>query len=196
MKQMKRYILVLLSPYLLLVTSFALVKYVQGPLGWLLILLVYDIIALVLELKILKKTPPEVKDDLYKDVRTMKLAQIPAYIGIFVLYIILILRTVYMSGVSMLLLPMIFLFFFGFLGVMMIPLVYIFAGAVFLPVIALVILEAFCLVLSAIPEIASFRSLYRHGRMEKVPYIVLSILQFIYCLDVAAALLAPHFVKD
>jgi hypothetical protein len=196
MKQLKRYILVLLSPYLLLVTAFALVKYVEGSLGWLPILLVYDIITLILELKTLKNTSPEDKEDLFKTIKTLKLAQIPAYIGIFVLYVILIFRTVYLSGLSMLILPLICVFIFGLLGVMMLPLVYIFAGAVFLPVIVLVILEAFCLILSAIPEISSFRSLYRQGRMEKVPYIVLSILQFIYCLDVAAALLAHHFVKD
>lgn len=193
---MKKHILVLLSPYVLMAASFALVKYVRGSLGLLPILLAYDIIALIVELNVLKHTSAEEKEDLYKTMRRLKLAQIPAYIVIFVLYIILIVRTVYLSGVSMLLMPMIFLFMFGFLGVLMLPLVYIFAGVVYLPVIVLIILEAFCLVLSAIPEISSFRALYRNGRMEKVPYLVLSFLQLLYCLDVVAALLAHRFVKD
>ncbi len=193
---MKKHILVLLSPYVLMAAFFALVKYVRGFLGLLPILLAYDIIALIVELNVLKHTSAEEKEDLYKTMRRLKLAQIPAYIVIFVLYIILIVRTVYLSGVSMLLMPMIFLFMFGFLGVLMLPLVYIFAGVVYLPVIVLIILEAFCLVLSAIPEISSFRVLYRNGRMEKVPYLALSFLQLLYCLDVVAALLAHRFVKD
>ena len=194
MKQLKSYIPVLLSPYFLLITEAALLNSVKGSLGLVPVLLVYDIIALITECRTLKKTPEEDKEDLYQTIRYLKLFQIPAYLIVFVLYIILIVKTIYSAGTAGLVLPFVFLFIMGPFGLILLPLICIFAGAVFLPVICLIILEAFGLVLSAIPEIASFHALYHHRRMEKTPYIILSILQFIYCLDVIAAGVAHRFI--
>ena len=191
MTQMKHYIPVLLSPYLLLITEAALLNSVKGSLGLVPVLLVYDIIALITECRTLKKTPEE---DLYQAIRYLKLFQIPAYLIVFVLCIILIVKTIYSAGTAVMILPFVFLFIMGPFGLILLPLICMFAGAVFLPVIGLIILEAFGLVLSAIPEISSFHALYHHRRMAKAPYIILSILQFIYCLDVIAAGIAHRFI--
>jgi hypothetical protein len=199
MNQLKRYIPVLLSPYLLVLAAAALVKSALD-IKLVLFLLLYDIIVLISVLQTLKKTPAEDREGLYRTIKTVKLAQIPAYIIAFVLLVILILRSLTAYAVPMIGLPLLFAVFLGPFALLLLPLIFLISGIAVLPytipVAALIALEAFGLILSAILEVSSLRALYHGRRMNKIPCIVLSLLQFIYCADVVAALLVPQFIKE